>query len=147
MRLWSTILIAVAASLGGCATVETPTIEVVNVRVAEQTGEAARIEALVELTNPNDTPLPLTSASYTLSVGSAGSVSLDDFPNRTLPALGKQTVLLPASVRTNGANLKGAAYTVSGSVTYEPPGEMRKILTESGIPLPWVDFSKSGSVE
>lgn len=147
MRLWSTILIGIAASLGGCAGLETPTIEVVNVRVAEQTGEATRIEALVELTNPNDTPLPLTSASYTISAGNAGSVSLDDRPNRTLPALGKQTVLLPASLRTNGASLKGAPCTVSGSITYEPPGEVRKILTESGIPLPWVDFSKSGRVE
>lgn len=147
MRLWSTILVAVAASLGGCAGLETPTIDVVNVRVTEQSAEAARIEAMVELTNPNDTPLPLTSASYTLSVGNAGSISLDDIPNRTLPALGKQTVLLPASVRTGGANLKGAAFTISGSITYQPPGEMRKILTETGIPLPTADFSKSGRVE
>lgn len=150
-RPWTILAACVTFSalfaLGGCETLETPLVEVVNVRVAEQTADAARIEAMIELTNPNDTPLPLTKCNYTISVAGAQGVSLEDIPHRTLPALGKQTVKLPAAIRTNGANVSGAAYNVSGSVTYEPPGEMRKVFTESGIPLPWVDFAKTGRVE
>ena len=94
----------------------------------------------VELQNPNNVPLPLRRAQYTVEVAGAEPFSFRDQPARTLPASGRQTVEL-AAVFPGDAT--GATCHVSGWITYEPPGEIRKLLTESGIPLPNADFSST----
>ncbi len=160
------VLLAVAMS-GGCAwynPVPTPGAAVKSATLANQTGDASRVEVVIELSNESPTPLPLVQCDYTINVAGVGSFSFSDKPNRTLPGRprdpgattpgavgaagdGLQQLILPASFAAGGQNVKGAAYQVSGSVTYEPPTEMRKLLTDSYVPLPTVQFSGNGTIE
>jgi len=125
--------------------VDTPPATVASVRVAQQTGEGVRLEVVVELTNPNDVALPLKSSSFSVRVGGAAA-SMSTRPNRTLPARGMQTVVLPIALAT-GESVSGAQVSVTGTITYEPPGEIRKLLTESKIPLPTTSFSYQGQIQ
>ena len=157
----------VSTMCGGCAwynSVPTPVATVKSAALANQVGEASRVEVLLELANESATPLPLVQCDYTISVAGVGSFTFSDKPNRTLPGRprdpgattpgavgaagdGTQLLILPAAFAAAGQSVKGAAYQVTGSVTYDPPGEMRKLLTESYIPLPAAQFSGGGTIE
>jgi LEA14-like dessication related protein len=148
------LLLCCMTAMTGCALYEkateepilTPSAKVLSVTLADQTDQGARLIVLVELTNPNaHIALPLRFAQYQVSAGgaSAGSTSK---PARTLPAGGTQTVELPVSIAGVTA-LSGAAVQAGGSITYEPPGEVRMLLTESSVPLPTVTFSYSGTIQ
>ncbi|MCX5660035.1 MAG: LEA type 2 family protein [Planctomycetota bacterium] len=138
--------------LGGCSnfrTYDSPTASVVGVKLVKQTEQASRVEVTVALENPNDVPLPLTKSDYTVELGGR-SYSATDVPARTIPAHGRQEVMIPAVVTTaggGGSGGPGSSYRVDGSITYEPPGEIRKLLTDSYIPLPSVSFTRSGQLD
>lgn len=145
-------LLALAAglmALGGCSNFrmyDSPTASVLGVKLVKQTDQAARVEVTVALENPNDVPLPLIKSSYTVEVAGQ-SYSATDVPARTLPARGRQEVTIPAVVAVSGGAARGSSYRVDGSVTYEPPGEIRKLMTDSYIPLPSVGFAQSGQLD
>ena len=134
--------------------VPTPRTKVTAVKVTERTDEGARIEITVELTNPGDVALALVSAGYTVRVGGAAPVTFSSQPNRTLPAGGSQTVTLPAVLALSGGTSGGGepartlpGVVVTGSIVYEPPGEIRQLLTESKVPLPSAQFRYRGQLE
>lgn len=145
---WPLWLLALGLMLlGGCSnfrTFDTPRASVVGVKQIKQTDQGTRIEVTVALENPNDVPLPLVRSDYTVELGGR-SYTGRDVPARTLPANGKQQVVLPAVVTAGEGG--GTGYVVRGSVTYEPPGEIRKLLTDSHIPLPSVSFEQAGQLE
>ena len=126
--------------------------QVKSVSVVEQTAEGATIEVIVEVRNSNITPLPMPYCSATVNVEGLGSFSFEDLPNRT--AIGKrtdivqdygvQTFTFVAAFQTKGQDVASLPYSVSGSVSYEPPGEIRKLMTDAYVPLPWANFSASG---
>ena len=124
----------------------TPQATIISVNVTEQTDTGFRVEAVVELTNENRVPLPLLDIHYTVTVENAGSVSVLDDANRTIPAHGKQQVTLPASFAWDGPAPAGSTWTVSGKVQYDPPGELRQILTETKVPLPVSQFKNTGNL-
>lgn len=142
-------LAAAALMLTGCSTpnVQSPTASVRQVRLVEQTAEGAKVEVTVVLKNPNGVPLPLSGSHYRIDVAGTPSLSLTDRANKTLPARGAQTLVFPAAIKADKPNLVGAAYSVDGSISYEPPGELRRMFTESGVPLPKVAFGGTGKVE
>lgn len=127
--------------------VSTPRAEVTSLAVTSVSEQGARVEAVVALENPNDLPLPLRVSDYTLSIDGVGQTTMVDLPPVTLPARGRQTFKLPIAVATDGAALDGQAYRFQGTVTYEPPGEIRRVLTDSGLPLPRTGFSSEGVFE
>ncbi len=134
---------------GGCTAtsgLQDPVAHVVAVKLVEQTQQGARVEVTVTLDNFNNIPLPLTESHYTVSVTGGGVYSANDLPDRTLPASGHQEIIIPAVFATT-QKLDGADYAVHGSVAYRPPGEIRKLLTDSWIPLPTASFSSSGKLE
>ena len=135
----------------GCATawksVDQPGITLEHVRITEQTQEGLRVEVTVRLSNPNDIALPLVYASYGVELDGVGRFELGDQTNRTLPAKGSQVVVLPAAFAWPQEASAAQGYTVWGAVQYEPPGQLRKVLTESGIPLPSARFSQRGHIE
>jgi uncharacterized lipoprotein len=141
------ILSVVVALLAGCSSLQTPTGVVTAVRPTAATAEGARVEVTVELINPNDIPLPLLRTDYTVTLEGVGTFTFHDPTDRTLPAGGTQAVVLPAAFAKDGGQVGGVPYRVTGNITYEPPGEVRKVLTESGIPLPTVSFAASGRLE
>ncbi|MEX0774405.1 MAG: hypothetical protein WD042_01700 [Phycisphaeraceae bacterium] len=145
------MLIGVMAFLvGGCSVfsgVSAPLVKIDAVRLVEQTEQGARVEVDLLLENPNDVAIPLKYTSYSVRVAPGGTYRYGDESNRTLPAKGTQMLTLPAAFATGGASLSGARFKVDGDMTYEPPGVLRKALTDSGIPLPSVGFSRAGQLQ
>lgn len=127
--------------------VTTPSAQVQSVAVTQVSEEGARIEVTVELHNPNSLALPLRVNRYTLRISDVGQVSLTDLPPVTIPANGSRRIVVPASIVTDGHPLQGRTYALEGSVTYEPPGEVRRVMTESGIPLPSAEFRGEGTLQ
>jgi hypothetical protein len=140
-------MVAAAMLLCGCAVVKRPPANVTSVAVTEQTDQGGRIEVVVDLVNPNDdTPLPMPRAIYTVTVGDDKTFHFEQIPAATLPAAGVQTLTLPAAF-ADAAPLAGQPYRVTGRVEYTPPGEIRRILTDSGLPLPSSPFSAQGTLQ
>src|SRR5690606_9629360 len=130
------VLILILIAMTGCGMVRStrrtlttrpPVATIDSVAVADRTDEGARIEATVLLQNPNPQEhLPLVRAEYEVSVAGK-TYAYRDVPMRTLPAAknsGHQQVVLIAAVPTGGRDLTGAAYSVTGRIFYEPPGEV-----------------------
>ena len=142
--------------LGGCALTDVdqmfvaqPRAQVKAVRLIEQTNEGARVEVVVTLKNANDVPLPLVASACSMSVAGRSPYRSATDPNAVLPAASTQEIVIPLAFATPEPEsaVTDAAYSISGSVTYEPPGQMRKLLTESGVPLPQVLFSGTGRIQ
>lgn len=130
----------------GCSSVQRPTARVEQVAVTEQTPQGLRVEFTVALENPGDTPLPIRETRYSIELGeSAKPFTFTDKTVATIPANGVQTLTFPAAFADGDAS--GRPYHLTGAVVYEPPGEFRRLLTESRIPLPFVEFSATGNLE
>jgi len=148
MRIRNVLAPVIAAGLlGGCSSnrnvvgawMATPTAEVEALELTAVSPAATTGNLIVKLTNPNDTPLPLPMARYAVTLGET-TYRTDTVPNAALPALGAQRVVLPV-VFDGGA---GEAFTATGSIAYVPPGEIRVLMADLGIPLPTVNFRGSG---
>jgi len=126
--------------------IQPPTARVVALTLTDQTDTGFRVEAVVELTNDNRVALPLVNTHYEITVGNAGTLSLVEASNKTIPAHGKQLLTLPASFAWDGPAPAGAPWVVKGRVSYHPPGELRQIMTETKIPLPRLEFHSQGSL-
>lgn len=149
---WCVTLVTVMCclSLSGCLGVgaQRPADEVVSTRVTQQTEHGARVLVQVAIDNPNDFVLPLREAHYTVRVaGLEPFVFTDVVPDRALPPNSRQILELPAAFATDGQPIQGKTYNITGRVTYEPPGELRAIMSESGLPLPSIHFSGEGVLE
>lgn len=152
------VLGLVLLAIAGCHNTEkivTPSAQVLGVTLVEQTKYGARLDIIVGLANPNFTALPLVESDYAITIDGVGSYKFSDRPHRTLPAglesggsrLGLQKLRLPVAIDYEGGDLSGTAFKVHGAVFYEPPGEVRKLLTESNIALPKAEFLGTGQVQ
>lgn len=117
-------------------------VEQVTVRLVEQSSEGASYRIEVTLQNPNDVDLPLRSAQYQLAVGETSSPTMSANPHRTLAANARQMVELTVAL----PQPPSGAWRCQGSITFEPPGEIRKIMTDSHVPLPSVNFTGEGTL-
>jgi hypothetical protein len=141
------LLLLVALVAVGCAA--EPRADVAAVRLAEHTPLGSRLEIVIELTNPTGDPLPLRGTAGSIEIAHVGRYAFEDEANRTLPARhagGRQTVVVPLAVAVQAEVLAGADYAVRGQMTYEPPTRLRTVLTESGVPLPKVEFAGQGRI-
>lgn len=136
-----------AAVLVGCDGLQKPEARVTRVALAERTPEGLRVEMTVAVVNPNDTPLPVRWADYAVEVDEVGAFAFEGMPAVTLPPNGTQTFTLAAAFADGEAPVVGRAYRVSGAVGYEPPGEVRELFTQYGVPLPAVEFGARGELE
>jgi len=142
------VILCFALLLGGCASKLKPVAaHVDSVRVDERTAEGVRVLVMVVAENPNDVALPIVRAKYTVELPGAGAepFRFTDLPMATIPANGVQTVTLPAALATD--TVEAGDYQVRGTLVYEPPGEIRKLLTEYGVPLPSASFKAQGALE
>ncbi len=132
--------------LTGCS-VKAPTARVVAVDTDRVTEQGARVLVTVELTNPNDVALPLPKTRYRVAVEGAEPFAFETPPALALPPLETQLLTLPAAFATpDAAAMAGRPYEVTGAVTYQPPGQLRLLLSEYHIPLPTSRFSGSGTL-
>jgi len=142
--------------LAGCASsIDAPTAAVTSIALVDQSVSGAKVRVTVELKSENSVPLPLIDCDYQVMLEGFGTFSFRDLPNKAIPAQrtdinggpATQIVSLLAVFATDGRDVKGAACRVSGSMAYEPPGEIRKIMTDSAVPLPRVSFSGEAKLE
>lgn len=118
--------------------VDAPSAKVVGVEVVEQTDQGVALDVTVELTNPNQVQLEIDGVSVDVAVSDIGRFSAEAPPMVTMPPAGMQRMTVRAAVPTRGKDVSGQTVTVGTSVRWIPPGEVRAILTESGVPLPFV---------
>jgi hypothetical protein len=140
------VLTLPACTLPRVPEVTDPSARVVGATLVEQTAEGAAFEVRVELTNPNDFALPVTIASYRVQVAGR-SYSFTGKAGASMPPTGVQTLTLRGAVPTEGEDLAGEPYEVSGHVVYEKPGELRRVMVESGLPEPRLAFTGSGTIQ
>ncbi len=151
-RMFFVLGLLVLPQLGGCALVrfpkrvEPPVVDVMRVVLAEQSEEGVVVHAMIRVQNPNDVPLPLVASEYTVLLDPNYSFTFDDKPQQMLPAKGIQELRLSAAFATKGQAVAGATYHIRGLVRYELPGQIRRILTDSGISLPAVVYSSTGQL-
>lgn len=158
------VLLLLIVGPWGCQSsdqVEPPQAQVAIVRLIEQTPQAAKLEIELNLANPNLVALPVIQCDYTLKLtegqasNAAAAHTFTDQLHHTLPGgvkeggsrIGRQTVTLPATVPAAAYDLKGAWYDVQGTISYEPPGEVPKLLHEFNGRLPTFHFKGSGRVQ
>ncbi len=140
-------IVCLALLVGGCTSNLKPvSARVDSVRIDEQTAEGVRVLVTVVAENPNDVPLPVVRAKYEVDLAGAEPFKFTDLPAVSVPANGVQTVTLPAALAKGGGDAAGTSYRVSGGLIYEPPGEIRKLMTEYGIPLPSASFKDEGTL-
>lgn len=154
----STALFVLAAALlasAGCNArlprwhfIATPTATVDAVTMGPATDEGVAAVATLTLTNPNDVPLPLRITRYSIEVAGHAS-AMRDAPPVTLPAKGSHTLQLPIAIPlpadADRAALADAEARVRATIAYQPPGEVRRILYDSGVPLPTVGVHHNAS--
>lgn len=151
------MLLAVVMGLAGCGlmrdfgraiTERTRAVSanVVAVRVLERSSEGVKLEALVQVENPNEEPVPLVEVSYIVRLGDASSPPITMPPSRSVPARASATMSLPASIPLGKDERAGTEYAITGTLRYERPGQVRQFLTESGVPLPAVEIRSEGTV-
>jgi len=147
MSRFGWLVVCSLALMTGCSSNLKPVkARVDSVTVDERTEQGVRVLVTVFAENPNDVPLPIVKARYQVEMAGAESFAFTELPKATLPANGTQTITLPAAFATEGGNAAGQLYKVKGQLTYEPPGEIRKLLTEYGVPLPSTAFKDGGEL-
>jgi hypothetical protein len=140
-------LVLAAAMLVGCGSenklapswVNDPQVSVDAVELTGRSDLGAAMQVVVTLTNPNEDALPLVGASYKVAINGAIYQTRTN-PNAELPGSGQVTVRLPAAIR----GMPEDGYTVNGTIRYKPPGQLREVMTDLGVPLPSVSFTGSG---
>ncbi len=147
MNRMAWLVVCSLAVLTGCSSNLKPvTTRVDSVTVDERTEQGVRVLVTVIAENPNDVALPIVRARYEVDLAGAEAFAFTELAKATLPAHGTQTITLPAAFATEGGGAAGQSYKVKGQLTYEPPGEIRKLLTEYGVPLPSASFKDDGAL-
>lgn len=142
------VLACGAAGLAGCEKLgftptiyDTPDAVVTAVELTEVSPQGASARIVIDLTNTNDEPMPLKIARYRLTLG-GGAYSGNTHANATVPARGGVRLTLTGAV----PGAPGDTYDVSGAIEYQPPGEVRELLTDFNYPLPTIPLRGAGQV-
>lgn len=143
MRILLLLTLSLTA-MSGCSATGTPAARVLDAALVEQTDAGSRIEFVVELDNPRDEHYPLIEARYTIRVEGAGEFRFTEYPTAALPGEDRQRLLLAGALPATG--LAGRRWSVSGAVSYQPGGELRQVLTDSGVPRPVASFRGKGTL-
>lgn len=141
--------LAAALMLGGCSSAQAPKLSVIEARVTEVTQDGVRLEFLIDAENPNEEPLPLREARYSLSLD--GDTVFNGFraPQATLRRLGTQRIMLPAVIRAE--DIEGISptpsYRLSGTLGYVTPGEIADLLFDYRVRRPQAPFDDRGTLD
>ncbi len=134
--------------LVGCTGLRPPAISVNEVAVADTTEEALALAIMVELRNPNTSPLELYEFRYTVAVDGRQVYTGRRAGAATLSAVGHRTITLPAVVPYPDAGWQSgdlpasASCTVRGRLQYNAPSDIAGILFDTGVRRPKVRFSR-----
>jgi hypothetical protein len=140
-----------AIALPGCIDLRPgPLVSVEGVRLARIGPDAAEVDLLVLVRSRSPETVPLDDFRYSLVVdgrtvfrgrwAALAAVPPGEPMRRTLPAV-IPTELLPAAAAGEPLPLR---WTVSGSVGWEDPRRLSRILLDLGLPNPRSDFTSRG---
>ena len=138
---------------GGCSGYRPPSIQLVAVRLIEQTEEAAAFHFDLILENPNDEPIELREFRYSLNIDGVNVYIGRRAAGTTLHPETGNHISLPAVVRydtmgwTNRSLPPAVEYQLSGELLYVTPGELAEILLDTGVRRPKVRFNRAGRLE
>lgn len=141
------VLLLAAALTGGCSRYKSPTFTAISVEPAEQSEDALVLVFTIESTNPNDEPIPLRKASYTLLLDGTPVFRGDRSPETTLGKFNAERFELPAVIPLDQAPDAGTVrYEIRGTVTYQTPGSLADVLFDAGIIVPTAPLRVGGNV-
>lgn len=147
-RRTTAALLLAAIPLAGCSTVHPPRFDVVGVSPAKPTDEGVVLTFTLDAVNDNDKPMPLRTASYTLTLGGSTVFQGQRSPEATIPAFGSQRFELPAVIPyTYDVPTGTAAYTITGTVSYLEPGRLKEILFDSEVRVPEAPLAVGGTID
>jgi len=156
---WVGIIMVLALSIiNGChgrVKSSPPLVQVLSVNVVEQTKQGARLDVRIGVENPSLVALPLIRAQYTVTIEAAGTFTLTDQLNRTVPAgvenggspVGRQIVNLPVAITLSSDWPVSGSYIVQGELFYHRGRSFFSLLPESEFDLQGVIFEGSGQIE
>lgn len=139
-RLGLVICVLTLSAPIGCAFYRGPEVEVVSASRRETTPEAAGLEVVLELQNPNDEPLKLLEIHYDVRLDGGATFSGRRAARSTLPPRARQVVVLPAVARGDGAAALGESAAIHGTLRYVTPGKIAEVLFDVGLRRPKTGF-------
>ena len=161
------MLLAGCASLDDLVRSRTPDADLVGVRLADLTAEGVTLDLDVDVTNPNEVPLPIGAFEYAVTSGGAKLAAGDATLADSIPARGTGRVQVPVALRFDDvlAALRdvrpGAVvpYDVAATITLDagPVGPIAVPLRRRGeLPVPaapsvslagvrWTELGLSGA--
>jgi hypothetical protein len=87
----------------------------------------------VELRNPNDAPVELTTWDYSVIVNDKTAYTGRWVASLTLPPNDRMLAELPAFVPASFGDLTGAEWRIGGQLTYRATGKLDKLLYQLGV--------------
>ncbi len=157
-KLWVTICIVIQlAAFSGCAglgkRLETPKVNLVDIRVLEVKAFESVLQIEIRVLNPNDVPLEIKGVNCDLEVNNSNLASGVSDAKRTIPAYGTSTI--PMKVYSSVVDILRGVLGLQDTdkLRYRLKGKLR---VEGGFMLPSVipfeskgafsfkGFSKSG---
>lgn len=137
-----------ALALGACSSVVPPRFEAVSVSPAEHSEDGLVLRFTVEATNDNDEPMPLQSASYTLTVEGHPVFTGTRSPEATIRRFGTQRFELPAVIPYDTRLPAGRApYRITGTVSYLEPGRLAEVLFDNEVRVPSAPLAIGGTID
>ncbi|MBM4099315.1 MAG: LEA type 2 family protein [Planctomycetes bacterium] len=132
-----------AALAAGCAA--GPSVEAVSARRVGQSADGTAIHVVLELHNPNEAPVELTSWDYSVSVNDRTAYSGQWITALTLPPKATMRTELPALVPAGLGDPADASWRIGGSLGYRATGSLDKLLYQLGVNRLSTGFGTSGT--
>ncbi|MCZ6492903.1 MAG: LEA type 2 family protein [Phycisphaerales bacterium] len=139
-------------SLLGCAGHRSPTISLAQVAVTESSDEALSLAFVLELKNPRNEALDLYEFTYSLAIDGRPVYQGRRAAEATLSAAGTRQLTIPAVVPfarlgwTPAERAGQVTYALTGTVLYSTPGDLARLLFETGVRRPKISFAHRGQV-
>ena len=127
----------------GCAS--SPNVQALKARERAVTAEGSEIEVTVELRNPNDAPVELTTWDYSVIVNDKTAYTGQWVASLTLPPNDRMLAELPAFVPASFGDITGAEWRVGGQLTYRATGKLDKLLYQLGVNHLSTNFGTGGT--
>ena len=127
----------------GCAS--SPDVQAVKARERAVTAEGSGIEVTVELRNPNDAPVELTTWDYSVIINDKTAYTGRWVASLTLPPNDRMLAELPAFVPASFGDITGAEWRVGGQLTYRATGKLDKLLYQLGVNHLSTNFGTGGT--
>ena len=130
-------------AVGGCAS--SPDIQAVKARELVVTAEGSEIIVTVELRNPNDAPVELTTWDYSVIINDQKAYSGQWVASLTLPPQDRMLAELPAFVPASFGDITVAEWRIGGELTYRATGKLDKLLYQLGVNHLSTNFGTGGT--